>query len=38
MAYGLFDTVWYRPVVNLTWWMLVATWVHTMGQQTPKHT
>jgi putative inorganic carbon (HCO3(-)) transporter len=36
MAYGLFDTVWYRPVVNLTWWILVATWVHTMGQQTPK--
>ena len=30
MAYGLFDTVWYRPIVNLTWWILVAVWVHSM--------
>lgn len=24
VAYGIFDTVWYRPAVNITFWMLVA--------------
>jgi putative inorganic carbon (hco3(-)) transporter len=24
MAHGLFDTVWYRPEVNMLWWLMVA--------------
>jgi len=24
MAHGFFDTVWYRPEVNMLWWLMVA--------------
>ena len=24
LGHGLFDTVWYRPQVNILWWLMVA--------------
>ncbi len=27
LVYGLFDTVWYRPTVNIMFWLLLAGWV-----------
>jgi putative inorganic carbon (HCO3(-)) transporter len=37
LLYGAFDTIWYRPAVNLLFWLMLAAWVQqTTPQEDPQ--